>query len=75
LNEYKGIKRGSRGSLDIFSHIDTYCTRQDKATLNNDILLQDKVKAFYKKRNREILLLNVFAWGFAILVVYISTKG
>lgn len=73
MNEYKGIKRGQ--SKDVFYWLDEYCHNKDPQVLDNDIVLQDKVKKYYQKRYIIIALFNISIWLLLIYSAYELTKG
>lgn len=73
MEEYKGIKR--EDSVDVWYWLDTYCKNKDERVLENDPILQDKVKKYYRKRNTKILLFNIGLWGLLVYSIYQYIKG
>lgn len=73
LDSYKGIKRGQ--SKEIFYWLDNYCKDTNEQILENDIVLQDKVKKFKRKRFLLAITFNIVIWSLLIYTANELTKG
>lgn len=60
MTEYKGITR--ENSSNVWYWLDTYCKNKDPLVLENDIVLQSKVKKYYLKRRAYIIFINAVIW-------------
>lgn len=73
MDEYQGIKRGQ--CKDVFYWLDEYCHNKDPKVLDNDIVLQDKVKKYQRKKFIKIMSFNIGIWSLLIYFANELTKG
>jgi len=67
MDEYKGISREKNPSWSGWYWLLIYCKNHDPKILENDIVLQDKVKSFYFWKNFKIISLLI---GTCLIIAY-----
>jgi len=73
MTEYKGIKRSD--SIEVWLWLDDYCKNKDPYVLENDIVLQSKVKRYYFKKRFKIISFNIFIWLSLAYTTHLLTQG
>lgn len=75
MEAYKGIKKSAYPKWEGWYWLSTYCKNHDEKILENDIVLQSMVKAFYLKRRIKILVFSIAIWGALAYLADTLTKG